>query len=89
MFVLAIQKTENFTFRKHRNKVENPNDVETKHQANNRCDEFAFLESGDGTANPRRERNDSKDKADKTVKTKVIFLCHDKLPPNFVVFIIL
>ena len=75
---LDIKQTTDFILKDHEYQIEYPNDVKTEDKTNKSRYDFAFGKSSDCSANPRRYRNDSQDKADNPTKTKVIgfFACH-------------
>ena len=68
----------------HPDKVENVNDVPTKHDTKNTGDDLTLHKSCDDTANCGGDGNDRENDADYSGKTKVAalgFLCHDVLSP--------
>lgn len=83
---LILEKSEDFFVKNHEDKVKNPNNVETKDNSYQKCNNVAFLKTSDSAANPRCHRDNCKNYADKVSKTKVItFFSHVYNPPIFII----
>ena len=67
----------------HKNKVANPNNVESENQTDQTGYDLAFAKSGDSAANPACNGDNCKNQAYNPTKTKIVstFLCHNKSPP--------
>ena len=63
---LHIDKTPDLSVDYHKNKVNYVNDVPTEDESYNACNDLTLLKSGNGTANPRGEGNDSQNEADES-----------------------